>query len=100
MIMDAIRILPRLLFQKNMLNMDFFEILKHFEEDASLANSLFGNAILQSTIWNNICECSEISNLEITDFQMIQAVTFWSPIVGGHLTFEGVTQPSQKGHKE
>ena len=33
--------------------------------------------------------------------QVIQSVTFLSPIVGGHLTFEGVTfSPSQKGHKE
>ena len=32
--------------------------------------------------------------------QVIQAVTFVSPNVGGHLTFEGVTSPPQKGHKE
>ena len=33
-----------------------FEILTHLEEDTILANRLFGNAILPSTIWNNIWE--------------------------------------------
>ena len=33
--------------------------------------------------------------------QVIQFMTFWLPLVGGHLTFEGVTfSPSQKGHQQ
>ena len=68
------------------------------------------------TRYSSICKISKIHNMSYININMLNVLKHFLciryiyipddskrpfyPLVGGHLTFEGVTVPSQKGHFE